>query len=118
MLLVEDLPELMDSFKGKSVVRLEFFMPKGLHKLDSKLCSNYWEAYNDEIKKFCGKLESTVKQVHHIQLAPKGLVISDEQLKNMYHPGDIFCFKLVEGLIMQGKRYYHEDLENHKFLYA
>ena len=69
-ILTEDIPAIKTFCKGKSLVKREFFMPQGLHKIDKSLPEDYWGQYHRLISFFCGILCSTTKQIHHVQLAP------------------------------------------------
>jgi hypothetical protein len=43
------------------------------------------------------------KEVHHVQIAPTGLEMTDEQWEDHYFPGNIYYTSVVEDSIIAGK---------------
>lgn len=78
-------------------------MPQGLHEIDSSIPADYWEQYQAVISAFSGILHATIKQVHHIQLAPNGVSMTTAQKEGAWYPGKVFEFKVVEQAIIAGE---------------
>jgi hypothetical protein len=95
-ILAENLPEIAHIYGGRCLVRREFFMPRGLELLDMNLDPDYWAKYKKVVENYGGMLISCPKQVHHIQIAPKGVKLNQKQIEENYHPGLIFKLNMIE----------------------
>ena len=82
-------------------------MPDGLHRVDSTLPPDFWSQMDKLIRTFGGRLRPTIKEIHHIQIAPPSLFTEkktdDEILELGYFPGDIYSFDLIFDAVAHQK---------------